>query len=153
MDFQDNNNTLLFPPPPPLLYRDISYVGSSGDQMFPTLLNLFETLFSNEMDRYIVEEVSNESMTTYQNELLKKNENRILSEKYKSILYNPKNCRNNKCFICLEEYKLYERVLCIDCKHVFHKKCIKKAIKFNQKCPLCKINIETSDEVKKVINC
>ena len=49
---------------------------------------------------------------------------------------------NEKCLICIENYKINElkRVL-PKCQHFFHKKCIDKWFKKNASCPICRDKI------------
>ena len=50
----------------------------------------------------------------------------------------------NKCAICLENFKKEESVCLLDCDHVFHTHCIDKWGERQQNCPLCKKNIPSS---------
>ena len=64
--------------------------------------------------------------------------------KYRKIV----NVPENKCPICLDEFKLgeYFRELQL-CNHIFHKKCIDKwflADVFNMNCPICRTSYMTS---------
>lgn len=52
---------------------------------------------------------------------------------------------NNECVICKEEFVLKEEVAMIDCKHIFHKKCINEWSSFKHECPLCRTNITTQN--------
>lgn len=42
------------------------------------------------------------------------------------------------CPICMDEFKLRQKVLITDCGHHFHSKCLKKWFKVNQSCPMCR---------------
>ena len=42
------------------------------------------------------------------------------------------------CGICTDEYKFREYTRTLDCKHMFHKKCIDKWLPINFTCPLCR---------------
>ena len=44
----------------------------------------------------------------------------------------------DQCIICLEEYKvgLYKRKLM--CGHIFHKKCVDRWFKKDERCPICR---------------
>ena len=44
----------------------------------------------------------------------------------------------NNCAICLEDYKLGDKISYLPCFHFYHYKCIKKWLKCSTKCPLCK---------------
>ena len=45
---------------------------------------------------------------------------------------------NKKCAICLEDYKIGDKISYLPCFHLYHYKCIKKWLKCSTKCPLCK---------------
>ena len=102
---------------------------------------LLDTIFQD----VLLEEATRDSMETYQTELLRQNKSIILGKEYKHRLYNPNKHRNSKCFICLEDFSIREKILQLDCLHLFHDECIKKAIQFNPICPLCKKNIVVND--------
>lgn len=46
--------------------------------------------------------------------------------------------KEEECVICLEEYNKKEIIRTLKCKHFYHKNCIDKWMKNNNKCPLCK---------------
>lgn len=47
----------------------------------------------------------------------------------------------DECPICLEKYKKKDKVVDLNCGHIFHKSCIKLWIKKNNSCPHCRRNI------------
>ena len=49
-----------------------------------------------------------------------------------------KNENIKKCSICLDNYKIGDKILYLPCFHLYHSKCIKKWLKCSKKCPLCK---------------
>ena len=55
------------------------------------------------------------------------------------------------CPICYENLKLNDSMVCLECNHIFHYKCIRIAIEKNLlKCPLCRrsiINIDRNNNV------
>lgn len=54
-----------------------------------------------------------------------------------------KKCEEeSKCSICFKNIKKDSNIPVIKCSHVFHKKCLKKWIKINNNCPLCREIIE-----------
>ena len=60
--------------------------------------------------------------------------------KYKKVTKKNIKNLNNRCSICLDNYKLNESFRILPkCKHEFHKKCIDKWFKLNikKKCPIC----------------
>ena len=53
--------------------------------------------------------------------------------------YNPIGKQKNECSICLESIGIQRATL--NCGHTFHKSCIQKCIKTQNKCPLCRAEI------------
>ena len=45
------------------------------------------------------------------------------------------------CPICLDNYKIEDKILYLPCFHFYHSKCIKKWLKCSKICPLCKKEI------------
>ena len=43
----------------------------------------------------------------------------------------------NKCIICLNNYKIHDKISYLPCLHLFHSACIKEWLKRSNKCPLC----------------
>lgn len=117
---------------------------SSSSVRYTPLLSLFENLFSNQLDRLILDEVSSESMQTYHQELLRRDENVHLSPRYQHIPFDSASARNEQCFICMEPFTHNENLVLLDCRHLYHPPCIENAIMYNPQCPLCKTPIECS---------
>ena len=46
-----------------------------------------------------------------------------------------------KCLICLDEFKNGQKSIVLPCIHIFHSECIKKWMKTENFCPLCKNQI------------
>lgn len=65
------------------------------------------------------------------------------SSKYKKNPNNPSN-ENNSCTICQCEYEENEDVRNLPCTHMFHKECIDTWLVQNNKCPLCRHEINPS---------
>jgi hypothetical protein len=60
-------------------------------------------------------------------------------KKLKQKLYEKETCKNENCAICLEDFKEFERVKILECKHNFHPDCIDPWLKkYSNKCPLCR---------------
>ena len=43
-----------------------------------------------------------------------------------------------KCIICYENFKKYQKIYSLPCHHLFHINCLNKEIKYRQKCPICR---------------
>ena len=48
---------------------------------------------------------------------------------------------NNKCSICLSKMNKKEELFLTYCGHLFHTNCINTSMKYNCKCPMCRVNI------------
>ena len=63
--------------------------------------------------------------------------NNISEKKYSEI-----STEENTCSICLDIIKQDEIIRQLDCKHVFHTKCIEKyLLEYSCKCPLCRKDV------------
>ena len=51
------------------------------------------------------------------------------------------NIIDDVCSICLEEFKYDEELKKLKCDHIFHKDCLEPWINNNNKCPICRANI------------
>lgn len=47
----------------------------------------------------------------------------------------------DECSICLEKYDKKDKIIDLECNHVFHKECIKLWLNKNNSCPQCRDNI------------
>ena len=46
---------------------------------------------------------------------------------------------DNQCSICIDKFKDDDNIIELDCKHIYHPKCIKTWLsEYNNKCPICK---------------
>ena len=69
--------------------------------------------------------------------------NNILNSLNENILKDVRNLNgeNKKCIICQDEYINDDRVIYLPCFHFFHKGCIKRWLRNNSECPICKLEI------------
>lgn len=117
-------------------------VSEASNVRYTPLLSIFENIFNTQLDRLILDEVSSESMQTYHQELLRKNDDTTISERYPIVPFPSATPRNDKCFICMESFTDIDQVLVLDCQHLFHLICIENAVQYNAQCPLCKVRID-----------
>lgn len=47
----------------------------------------------------------------------------------------------DECSICLETYKINDKILNLNCRHGYHKDCLSEWLKNNNTCPQCRENI------------
>jgi hypothetical protein len=99
--------------------------------IFNNLINLFEN-YINIATEEIFDDLEDVKVTLTEDEFNKLNTT-ILDE---SIL------NNTQCTICLENLKLNEKLIILQCKHIFHRECIKYWL-LNQstKCPICRYEV------------
>jgi hypothetical protein len=57
---------------------------------------------------------------------------------------------DDECPICIMKYKVADKIKVLPCKHIFHKKCIKKWLDKKDTCPLCNFDIKKELEKRKV---
>lgn len=63
---------------------------------------------------------------------------------YQLQIYKVKSNDNlllDECSICLEKYKINDKIIKLNCNHEYHKNCIVLWIKNNNTCPHCRENI------------
>lgn len=99
--------------------------------MFNNLINLFEN-YINIATEDVFDDLEDVKVTLTEDEFNKLNTT-ILDE---SVL------NNTQCTICLENLKLDEKLIILQCKHIFHRECIKYWL-LNQstKCPICRYEV------------
>ena len=112
------------------------------------LIDKEEHLHCHELERRNILEIIN--MQTNNNRI---SSNKKLSNKgldYETIENYPvskiKNINDlsenkKKCLICLDEFKNGQKTISLPCTHLFHSECIKKWMKQENFCPLCKNKI------------
>ena len=49
---------------------------------------------------------------------------------------------DDKCIICQYEFKNYEKLIVLPCKHCFHPDCIEEWLKNQKVCPYCKVEVK-----------
>ncbi len=71
-----------------------------------------------------------------------------LQKKYKikinyNTYYNNKEIKeeNNFCCICLQQYKIEEKIVEMYCNHLFHSECIDEWLNNNPTCPICRMDV------------
>lgn len=78
-----------------------------------------------------------------ENERLKKNLIKLIKSYPKEYIF--KKVIDNKCSICLENYKYDEKLVLTNCLHIFHKECLDKSIEQDcLSCPNCRFELVNS---------
>jgi len=78
-----------------------------------------------------------------------------LSEEEFEYLYDYTIYRDTdeKCSICMENFKENNSVIKLDCGHIFHKSCLKTWLYNHKTCPVCRYDITSKfEEYKNLIN-
>ena len=47
-----------------------------------------------------------------------------------------------ECCICLDDFKINNKIVKLGCTHIFHADCLFKSIRFNNSCPMCRQHIQ-----------
>jgi DNA-directed RNA polymerase subunit RPC12/RpoP len=62
------------------------------------------------------------------------------------VFYNPnEHTESTDCVVCQEDFKKDEQLLRLECKHIFHKKCLKEWLERHNTCPMCRHELLTDD--------
>ena len=78
-----------------------------------------------------------------QNDKFRENLSKLIESFPKKYFF--KKIMENKCSICLEEYKYGDKIAVTNCIHLFHKNCIDKSIEQNcMDCPNCRFKLTHS---------
>jgi hypothetical protein len=60
------------------------------------------------------------------------------------IIYNPKPTGNSvNCIICMDALKKGDKILVLECAHMYHARCIYQWVKESNTCPMCKSPVAT----------
>ena len=69
--------------------------------------------------------------------LTKEQIDKLPREKFSKSKYT-----DDKCIICQYEFKNYEKIIALSCKHCFHPDCIEEWLKNQKLCPYCKSEVK-----------
>lgn len=97
---------------------------------------------SDDVFQRLVEEATQQSLQSFQDEQFRRNEQRQISSIYPTIPIHIQECRNAQCFVCREMFVENEPVVQLNCRHLFHKPCVDEVVMYDPKCPLCKTPID-----------
>ena len=67
---------------------------------------------------------------------------KILNNLPKIIIDNETKLEQERCVICLEDYKKGDEIIKTPCSHVFHSKCIIEWFNNKNYCPICKFELK-----------
>jgi hypothetical protein len=109
------------------------------------LFNFYVANLINEMENANLNEILQESFDNCNQ--LSKDSSKILNldnhnvVKYKQLDDSIKKEHKN-CSICFEKFYYNQNVINLDCKHLFHQKCLTEWYKYKQECPVCRKKLE-----------
>ena len=49
---------------------------------------------------------------------------------------------DKECCICLDDFKINNKIVKLECTHIFHTDCLFKSIRFINSCPMCRKHIQ-----------
>jgi DNA-directed RNA polymerase subunit RPC12/RpoP len=49
--------------------------------------------------------------------------------------------RQDDCSICLEQFQLWQKLVCLPCNHKFHSECLRPWLESHVQCPYCRAKI------------
>jgi len=101
-------------------------------------VKVFNILPSTDLSTFITEDYFDNLVISHNNFLNKKNTNK------KEIKL--RNEDDDECSICFDNYSKQETYGCKKCRNGFHMKCIKEMMTFSKLCPMCRCDIDFSNE-------
>ena len=108
-----------------------------------SLSNMFMLMFTNNIINHsedIISTINEEDIITTLNEnIISTLNEEDINNLNKYIL---KNNLEDKCSICLDDMKINQEVIELQCNHIYHSNCINEYLtNYNYKCPCCKEEI------------
>ena len=133
-DYNTNNN------------NEITYINNNEANYINTLFNIDFSTDSTVLNRImqlflestnnisnINENVFEDVKVTLTKEQFKKLDTKIILEE---------NTDNKQCNICMDEYKVNDKIITLDCTHIFHRRCIKHWLLLEKvTCPVCRKDV------------
>lgn len=49
---------------------------------------------------------------------------------------------DKECCVCLEDFRIKNKIVRLCCKHILHRECLFETIKFRNSCPMCRKHIQ-----------
>ena len=112
------------------------------------------------LERERQERIRQERLRQERERIERENHHRLMNDKYNQIkndipelfkldnnkLDKIKSSDNEQCIICLEDFKINEQCLYLNCLHLFHSKCIIEWLLKHDNCPICKENYKIDDD-------
>lgn len=106
-------------------------------QMWGSMFDLVDRILLRDLETDIMDAIAHESLQTYECKAIQRDENRELQDSVVRA-HDPQRDRLERCFICYEDWGVNDEVTELRCKHVFHTPCIREAIFYQPKCPICR---------------
>ncbi len=103
---------------------------------------LKETIYNP--DDYIPNsDVKNNVINIHQNEIKdEENDNKGIENKNNKHLITNNNLEHQEsCVICMETFQMYDRIITLECNHIYHSQCIIEWIVRSSSCPKCRATL------------
>ena len=124
--------------------NEMNYINNNETNYINTLFNIDFSTDSNVLNRIM--QIFLESDTTNINEnILEDVKVTLTKEQFKKLdsrILLEENMDNKECNICMDEYKINDKIINLDCKHFFHRRCIKHwLLQEKVTCPICRKDV------------
>ncbi|KAL2498242.1 Ubiquitin--protein ligase [Abeliophyllum distichum] len=96
---------------------------------------LDETSVFEDVVQQSLEESDGDSMVPAKDSSIKSLERKIIDDQ---------NINSGSCMICLDEFPIGSKAICMPCSHMFHSSCLKKWLRTSHYCPICRFEIPTN---------
>ena len=106
---------------------------STDSTILNRIMQIFLESTNNITNININENVFEDVKVTLTKEQFKKLDSKTILEE---------NTDNKECNICMDEYKINDKIVTLDCKHIFHRRCIKHwLLQEKVTCPVCRKDV------------
>ena len=106
---------------------------STDSTILNRIIQIFLESTNNITNININENVFEDVKVTLTKEQFKKLDSKTILEE---------NTDNKECNICMDEYKINDKIVTLDCKHIFHRRCIKHwLLQEKVTCPVCRKDV------------
>jgi len=119
---------------------------TSANPIMNLLISGLDTIFTSTRQRFLDE--LDDIITDYVSDMSLRESQEVIHEEARvdvdlpfTIYENIEDKIEDKCAICLEIFEPDSKVCLLNCKHIFHKECIKGWINIKNTCPTCRVTI------------
>lgn len=127
--------------PSPRINSDINNIRPSR-RINPDIINMLFYLSTLDIQLEIENEEYNMALEQSLNEYKYSTRKPNINLNYKKNIYKNIDSDCKTCTICLTGFIENDTITFLNCKHIFHEKCLNEWVKYNSVCPVCRSSVE-----------